>query len=168
MPPTTYDTVAAMIAPALFLTATGSIIISTASRMGRVIDRIRVLVELCDRLRRGGDDTLDFPEFRRRHALDSLRKLQWRSNRAMLAVTLLYMAFSTFAATSLMIAIDSVTGKHLTAVPTVLAAAGVALLLGACVNLVLEARAGLRSNDAELVFFHELETLRLTAQTQPE
>ena len=89
--------------------------------MGRIIDRIRVLVELCDRLRRGGDDTLDFPEFRRRHALDSLRKLQWRSNRAMLAVTLLYMAFSTFAATSLMIAIDSVTGKHMPAVPTILA-----------------------------------------------
>ena len=86
----------------------------------------------------------------------------------MLAVTLLYMAFSTFAATSLMIAVDSVTDHHLAFVPTVLAAAGVALLLGACVNLVLEARAGLRSNDAELVFFHELETLRLTADTPHE
>lgn len=163
MPPTAYDTVAAMIAPALFLTATGSLIISTATRIGRIVDRIRALVELCDRMR-AGDDTLDFPEQRRKHAYEALRRLQWRSDRAMFAVTMLYLAFSAFAATSLAIALDSVTGKHLAFVPTVLAAAGVALLLGACLNLVREARAGLRSNDAEVTFFHELEALREAAK----
>ena len=78
----------------------------------------------------------------------------------MLAVTMLYLAFSAFAATSLMIAIDSVTAHHLAAVPAVLAAVGVMFLLIACANLVLEARAGLRSNDAEVTFFHELERHR--------
>lgn len=159
MPPTTYATVAAMLAPALFLTATGSLIISTAQRIGRIVDRIRELVALCDRLRKG-DDLLDYPELRRQHALESLRRLQWRSDRASIAVTLLYLAFSAFAATSLLIALDSVTGLHLEGVPTAVAAVGVGLLLGACLNLVREARAALRSNGAELKFFHELEALR--------
>ena len=167
MPPTIYDTVAAMIAPALFLTATGSLIISTAARIGRIVDRIRALIEQCDRMRQG-DAVLDFPELRRRHVHEALRRLQWRSDRAMFAVTMLYMAFSAFAATSLMIAVDSVTGHHMSAVPTALAAVGVGLLLGACLNLVREARAALRSNDAELVFFHELESRRDAAKTPVE
>lgn len=159
-----YDTVAAMIAPALFLTATGSLIMSTASRIGRIVDRIRALVDLCDRLRKE-DNALDFPELRRAHAEEALRRLQWRSDRAMFAVTMLYMSFSAFAATSLTIALDSVTGQYVAFLPTALAAVGVALLLGACLNLVREARAGLRSNDAEVRFFHELERLRASAKT---
>jgi hypothetical protein len=167
MAPPSYDTVTAMIAPALFLTATGSLILSTANRIGRIVDRIRALVDLCDQLRKG-DAALDFPELRRKHARDALRRLQWRSDRASVAVTMLYLSFSAFAATSLTIAIDSVTGQHLAFLPTVLASAGVALLLGACLNLVCEARAALRSNDAEVRFFHELEALRESAKTAVE
>lgn len=159
-----YDTVTAMIAPALFLTATGSLILSTANRIGRIVDRIRALVDLCDQLRKG-DAALDFPELRRKHANEALRRLQWRSDRAMFAVTMLYLSFSAFAATSLTIAIDSVTGQHLPFLPTALAAVGVALLLGACLNLVREARTALRSNDAEVRFFHELESLRESAKS---
>src|SRR5689334_14208291 len=107
-----YETVTAMIAPALFLTATGSLIISTAARMARIVDRIRAIVEMCDRSRRG-DEVLDFAEARRAHALDQLRRLQSRSDRAMAAVTMLYMAFGCFAATSMIIAIDSVTGHRI-------------------------------------------------------
>ena len=156
---TIYETVAAMIAPALFLTATASLMISTATRMARIVDRIRVLVAMCDRSRRG-DPPLDFPEERRKHALDELRRLQGRSDRAMAAVTLLYLAFGSFAATSMAIAIDSVTGHRIGAVPTLFAFAGVALLLAASMNLVLEARSALRSNDMEVQFFFELERLR--------
>ena len=161
----TYDTVTAMIAPALFLTATGSLIISTATRMGRIVDRIRVLVELSDRLRQG-DATLDFPELRRLHTLEALQHLQWRSNRVMIAVTMLYLAFSSFSATSMVIALDSITGQHLTALPTFFAAAGVGFLLVACGNLVIEARAALRSNGMEVRFFIELEKRREATDKQ--
>lgn len=157
-----YETVTAMIAPALFLTATGSLIISTATRMGRIVDRIRVLVELCHRMGRG-DEAFDFPEVRRRHALDELRHLQDRSDRAMAAVTMLYMAFGSFSATSMVIAIDSVVGHRIVALPALFAATGVVLLLIACVNLVIEARTALRSNDMEVRFFHEFEGLREAA-----
>jgi Protein of unknown function (DUF2721) len=159
MTPTIYETVAAMIAPALFLTATASLMISTATRMARIVDRIRTVVATCDRSRRG-EDVLDFPKVRRKHALNELRRLQSRSDRVMAAVTLLYTAFGCFAATSMTIAIDRVTGHHLAGAPTLFAIAGVALLLAASVNLVVEARTALRSNDLEVQFFFELERLR--------
>ena len=152
MTATIYETVAAMIAPALFLTATASLMISTATRMARIVNRIRALVATCDRSKRG-DDVLDFPEVRRKHALDELRRLQRRSDRAMAAVTLLYTAFGSFAATSMAIAIDSMTGHRFPAAPTLFAIAGVALLLAASANLVVEARTALESNDLEVQFF---------------
>ena len=73
---------------------------------------------------------------------------------------MLYMAFSAFAATSMMIAINSMTGHFLEAVPVVCAVAGVGLLLVACINLVFEARSSLQGNERELRFFYELESLR--------
>jgi hypothetical protein len=154
-----YATVAAMIAPALFLTATGSLMISTATRMARIVDRIRILVAMYDRSRRG-DEVLDFLEARRKHALDELRRLQSRSDRVMAAVTLLYMAFGSFAATSMVIAVDSIIGHRIESVPTFFAFAGVVFLLTASMNLVVEARSALKSNDMEVQFFFELERLR--------
>jgi Protein of unknown function (DUF2721) len=161
----THDTVTAMIAPALFLTATGSLLISTSSRIGRIVDRIRALVILCES---GQLEQLDFVEHRRKHAVDSLRHLQWRSNRAAVAVTMLYMAFGAFAATSMMIALDSIMEHSLDALPVICAVAGVGLLLVACVNLVLEARSSLRGNDREVRFFYDLESLREKATKESE
>jgi ABC-type Na+ efflux pump permease subunit len=156
---TIYETVAAMIALAMFLTATGSLMISTATRIARIVDRIRALVAMCDRSTRE-DEVLDFPEERRKHAIEELWRLQRRSDRAIAAVTLLYTAFGSFAATSMAIAIDSMAGHRIPTAPTLFAIAGVALLLAASANLVVEARTALRSNDLEVQFFFELERNR--------
>jgi Protein of unknown function (DUF2721) len=155
------ETVAAMIAPALFATATGSLLISTANRIGRIVDRIRAVVAMCEN---GQFEQLEFAENRRKHAMAELRHLHWRSNRASVAVTMLYMAFCAFATTSMMIAINSITGRHLEALPVLCAVAGVGLLIVACVNLVLEARSSLQGNDREVRFFYELESLRKQAK----
>jgi Flp pilus assembly protein TadB len=156
-----HETVAAMIAPALFLTATGSLLISTAARIARIVDRIRTVVNRCES---GELEQLDFPEERRRHAIEELRHLHTRSNRVSAAVTMLYMAFGAFVMTSMAIAIDSFTGHHIAILPVLFAVAGVGLLLVACVYLVLEARSSLKGNDREVQFFHELEALRKQAR----
>jgi hypothetical protein len=78
----------------------------------------------------------------------------------MAAVTLLYMAFGSFAATSMVIAVDSIIGHRIESVPTFFAFAGVVFLLTASMNLVVEARSALKSNDMEVQFFFELERLR--------
>jgi hypothetical protein len=157
--PDNYLTLSAMITPALFMTANGSLIISTSNRMSRIVDRIRVLNDLADALGRGAAD-LDFPAERREHIEDELRRLQWRAARIRNALSLLYLAFGAFVGTSLTLAIDVLLSNRLVAVPTGLAIVGVCLLLGASVNLVAEARAALRGNRQEIVFYERLQRLR--------
>lgn len=159
MNPPLYQTVTAMIAPALFLTATASLIISTANRMGRIIDRIRKLVELGNQIGQQPAD-YDFPDARLAHVHIQLDYLGVRNRRVMVAVTELYLAFGAFVGSSLTIAVDSFTGHHLAGVPTVFATAGVALLFAASLNLIGEARSALRTNHLEVEFFHELTARR--------
>jgi Protein of unknown function (DUF2721) len=158
--PTNYATLSAMITPALFMTANGSLIISTSNRMSRVVDRIRVLNDLGDDLCRG-EGKLDFPAERREHLFDQLNRLEWRSDRVRYALTMLYLAFSSFVGTSLTLAIDSLFDQKLTRfLATSLSVAGVSLMFVASVNLVREARAALWSNRLEIRFFRELQARR--------
>src|SRR5439155_19834708 len=90
-----YTTLTAMITPAIFLTANGSLIISTSNRMSRVVDRIRVLNDLVDAIGRGALD-LDYPRDRMAHLRDQLDRLVWRSDRIRYALAMLYLAFAAF------------------------------------------------------------------------
>ncbi len=154
-----YAILSAMITPAIFLTANGSLIISTSNRMSRVVDRIRVLNDLGDRLCRGGTD-LDFVPQRLEHVQDQLSRLVWRSDRIRYALTALYLGFGAFAGTSLALAIDVWTGNRLIALPTLLAVLGVGFMLFACVNMVREAFEALRSNRLEIRFHRDLQDRR--------
>src|SRR5208282_947246 len=161
--PTTYSALTAMITPAIFMTANASLIISTSNRVSRVVDRIRVLNDLADKLGRGVTD-LDFTSERMEHAHDQMGRLQQRSDRLRFALTALYLAFSSFVGTSLALALDTMLSMSMVALPTLLAVVGVGLLLFASVNLVREALAALRSNRLEIRFYHELRERRRTKQ----
>jgi hypothetical protein len=155
-----YVTLSAMITPAIFLTANGSLIISTSNRMSRVVDRIRILNEQGDKLCRGGTD-LDFPRERMEHIHDQIRRLLSRSDRIRIALTMLYLAFGSFVMTSLGLGIDVFFENRLVALPTGLALVGVSLMLGACVNLVREALEALGSNRLEIRFYQDLHERRI-------
>lgn len=155
-----YNTLTAMITPAIFLTANASLIISTSNRMSRVVDRIRVLNDLVDRLGRGGTD-LDYIAERVEHLRDQLHRLEWRNDRIRYALTTLYIAFTTFVGTSLTLAVDALLSNRLIALPIVLAVAGVGLLLFASVNLAMEALEALRTNRLEIRFYRDLFDRRL-------
>jgi hypothetical protein len=157
--PPNYLTLSAMITPAIFLTANGSLIISTSNRMSRIVDRIRVLNELGDKLCRGGTD-LDYLPQRVAHIEDQLDRLVRRSDRIRHALTTLYLGFASFVGTSLFLAVDVLAGNRLVAMPTLMAVLGVGLLLGACVNLVREALEALRSNRLEVGFYRDLQARR--------
>lgn len=160
VPNSQYETLTAMITPAIFLTANASLIISTSNRMSRVVDRIRVLNDLADRLGRGATD-LDYTAERLEHLRDQLRRLEWRNDRIRHALTTLYIAFTAFVGTSLILAADALLGNRLVALPVVLAVAGVGLLLFASVNLALEALEALRTNRLEIRFYRDLFALRV-------
>ena len=160
--PSTYETLSAMITPAIFLTANGSLIISTSNRMSRVVDRIRVLNDQGDRICRGATE-LDFEQDRLEHIQSQLDHLVWRGDRIRYALVALYLAFGCFVGTSLTLALDVWTeGHRLAALPTLLAVVGVLLMLAACINLVREALEALRSNRQEVSFFRTLHSRRKT------
>jgi len=159
LPASSYETLAEMIAPALFMTATGSLIVSTANRIGRIVDRIRVLVDLGDSLSRGVLD-LDYPELRLEQTLQHLKQLEKRSNMALRAVRFLYLAFGLFVSSSLAVAVDTLFQHNLLIIPIVFSVCGVSSMLGACINLVLEAMLALKNNNMSLRFFRELQDLR--------
>jgi hypothetical protein len=156
---TSYAALSAMITPALFMTANGSLIISTSNRMSRIVDRIRLLNDQADRLDRGTSD-LDYPIERKAHTLEQIGDLEWRSDRVRLALTMVYIGFSSFVGTSLVLALDVILGSRLRELPTLLAVVGVACMLVATVNLTREARRALRSNHQEVRFFHDLQVRR--------
>jgi pilus assembly protein TadC len=157
--PTTYAALTAMITPAIFMTANASLIISTSNRVARVVDRIRVLNDLADKIDRAVSE-FDFLAERLDHIHDQLRRLERRSNRLRFALTALYLAFTLFVGTSLTLAIDVMLQNWLIALPTLLAVFGVGLLMFASVNLVLEALEALRSNRLETQFYRDLHRLR--------
>ena len=154
-----YTTLSAMLTPALFMTATSSLIISTSNRMSRIVDRIRIINDLVDQADRGLSE-LDYLDLRQSHLASQLRDLEWRSDRVRLTLTMLYMSLSSFIGTSLVLAVDVLFGSRIEAVPTLLAVLGVGLLLTASINLTREAHRALQSNRREIQFHRELQNRR--------
>ena len=150
-----YATLNAMITPAIFMTACGSLIISTSNRVSRVVDRIRNLNEKMDSVRRGGTD-LDFLPDRLKHFAEQLVHLEERSDRLRVALTQLYASMAAFVGTSLAVAGDVWSHGALRESPTILAAIGVALLLGSSFQLFRECRIALMQNREEIDFFRGL------------
>ena len=149
-----YTTLSAMITPAIFLTANASLIISTSNRVSRVVDRIRVLSELADKISRGVAQ-LDFTDERLEHINVQLDHLASRSDRLRSAMTALYLALSTFVGTSLAIALDDWLKYKLGVLPTLLAVAGVsdALCKYQSGSRALQSLGG---NQQEIQFYREL------------
>lgn len=157
---TNYGTLAEMIAPALFMTATGSLIVSTTTRIGRIVDRIRVLVELGDSISRGSRTDLDFPEIRTEQIIQHLGQLEQRSKMALGAIRFLYLAFGLFVASSLAVAIDTLFNHYLAVIPIIFSVCGVTSMLSASINLVREVLLALKNNNMSLQFFRELQKIR--------
>jgi len=136
-----YAILTAMLAPALFLTATASLLMSANTRLARVIDRLRnILKEL--------EDTSD-PEYR--GMLERRIEIQRQRSRLVLRGSqLLYAAISFFVGTSLTVAADSFAGYRIEYLPTVLAVLGVLSLFSASLYLARESTLAVKVIDEEM------------------
>lgn len=136
-----YAILGAMLAPAFFLTATGSLLMSANNRLARVIDRARILI-------RELEDERDEAE---RHSLESRIALQRRRSRIILRGSqLLYAAITCFVGTSLTVAGDAFFGYRFGTLPTGLAALGVLALLASSLLLARESALAVDAIDVEL------------------
>jgi len=142
---THYAILTAMLAPAFFLTATSSLLMSANTRLARIIDRTRVLLrELAE-----ADDPEESDLLDQRIALQRRRTLI-----VMRGSQFLYLAISFFVATSLTVAADSLVGYRLGATPTILAVLGVLSMFAASVLLSRESVLAVRLVNDEMDHAH--------------
>lgn len=142
---THYAILTAMLAPAFFLTATASLLMSANNRLARIIDRARTLLK---ELSEAGDDH-DIATLNKRIALQRRRSLI-----ILRGSQLLYVAISCFVGTSLSVAGDAFLGYRLGALPTVLAVAGVLCMFAASLLLARESSLAVAAVNDEMDHGH--------------
>ncbi|MGH8029010.1 MAG: DUF2721 domain-containing protein [Arenimonas sp.] len=136
-----YSVVSAMITPAFFLTATASLLVSSNSRLARVVDRMRQQIAELNK----AQDPIECARLESRVAMH--RK---RARMVLHSLQMLYGAISAFVGTSLAIAVDQFTHFRLVGLPTGLAVLGVLLVLAASISLGREARLSVTMLDADI------------------
>lgn len=141
----------AMITPAVLISASGTMILSTSTRLGRVVDRVR---SLSDRLRRltSAEGSTEFFEEERAMLYDQLDKLTSRSRLLQRALTTFYLAVGIFVATSVAIGVVAFFSARGAWVPVAMGLVGGLFLLYGSMLLVFEARLALSTTHAEMDF----------------
>jgi FtsH-binding integral membrane protein len=135
-----YQILTSMLAPALLMAATGSLLVSANNRLARVVDRLRSLVAAWHIT----------PEQRLAGLEVQIARHRRRSRYVLHACVMLYCAVGGFVGTSLALAVDAYSGFQVALLPTLLAVIGVLCLLVASVYLGLEVSLAVRSFDEEL------------------
>ena len=142
---THYALLTAMLAPAFFLTATASLLMSANNRLARVIDRARALLKELSET----DDPAEIALIEKWIVLQ-----RTRSTIILRGSQLLYVAIAFFVATSLMVAADSAFGYRFGMLPTALAVCGVLAIFAASVLLAREASLAVAAVNEEMDHRH--------------
>ena len=140
----------AMITPALLISACGTFILSTSHRLGRVIDRARIVSDKLEELMRAGSSAEMFEE-RRAMFFEQTNRLSTRAGLLAKSLTVFYIAAGVFVSTSVSIGVVSFF-QDLYWIPVALGMLGACLLFYGSVILIFEARLALRSLRAEMSF----------------
>jgi hypothetical protein len=141
----------AMITPAVLISACGSMILSTSSRLGRVVDRVRALSEKLEELAgKHADETKE----RQGVIFAQLDKLTSRARILQRAMVVFYLATGLFVATSVAIGVVAVipSSPHYNLVPVIVGLLGACFLFYGCILLIFEARLALSTIHAEMDF----------------
>lgn len=134
-----YAILTAMLAPALLMAATASLLVSANTRLARVVDRLRALIVAWEQ---------DAPDRAERD--QQIQRHRERAQLVLQACQMLYAALGGFVGTSLALAVDAFLGFRLGVLPTALAILGVSFLLLASIAMGREVRLSVRSFDQEL------------------
>jgi hypothetical protein len=142
----------AMITPAVLISACGSMILSTSSRLGRVVDRVRSLSDRLEAIANSDESPTDATE-RQEVIFQQLDKLTSRARILQRCMVTFYMSLGMFVATSVAIGIVPFTRDvRYNIFPVALGIAGACFLFYGSVLLILEARLALSTIHAEMDF----------------
>ena len=141
----------AMITPAVLISACGTMILSTSSRLGRVVDRVRTLSDKLEELAHTEGD-IELLDERRAVIFNQLDKLTSRARILQRSMTVFYTALGVFVSTSVAIGLVVVTDTRYSWVPVVVALLGAAFLFYGSMLLIFEARLALSTIHIEMDF----------------
>lgn len=145
----------AMITPAVLISACGTLILSTSTRLGRLVDRVRELSRQFEELAQDNSQ-LALLEERRAMLFNQLDKLTSRSRLLQRCMTVFYLALGIFVATSVAIGVVSFFSITYGWIPVVLGLIGALFLFYGSVLLIFEARLALSTTYAEMDFLWRL------------
>ncbi|PYS46802.1 MAG: DUF2721 domain-containing protein [Acidobacteria bacterium] len=141
----------AMITPAVLVSACGTMILSTSTRLGRVVDRVRNLSDKLEDLAKI-EGEVELLEERRAIIFAQLDKLTSRARILQRSLTIFYLALGVFVSTSVAIGIVAITSARYSWIPVVVALTGAAFLFYGSVLLIFEARLALTTIHMEMDF----------------
>ena len=143
-----------MITPAVLISACGALILSTSTRLGRVVDRVRALSDWFEELAHS-DVELALVEERRAVIFSQLDMMTSRARILQRSMTVFYIALGLFVATSVAIGITAY-APHVNWLPVLLGLCGASFLFYGSVILIIEARLAYRSLMSEMDFVWRL------------
>jgi hypothetical protein len=141
----TLNVLSAMITPAVLILASGSLILTTSSRLIRAVDRVREILPMMEAL--AADD-----DAKRAMLMDQLSKTTIRARMLQHALSQLYAGIGVFVATSVSIGVIALFSFQFAWIPLLLGFIGAGLLFVASVMLIVESRIAIRALYAEMDF----------------
>jgi len=138
-----------MITPAVLISACGTLIFSTATRLARLVDRVRELSREIERLCAEGE--IAFVVERRAETERQLAAHAQRSRLIQGALTSFYLSLGFFVATTVSIGLVALVSTWQW-MPSALGIVGTVVLFYGCMLLIAETRLALRSVNDEMQF----------------
>lgn len=151
---TTAEVLGAMITPALLISASGTLVLSTSNRLSRVVDRVRVLTRDAEQLSSAPSDASTQPK--RALIASQLGSLTERALILRSALAALYTAIGLLVATSVGVGILTLVGRGAAWPPIALAILGSCALLYGSVLLVREGRLAIGSTLEEMRYVQDV------------
>ena len=156
--PVSSEILGAMITPAVLISASGVLVLSTSNRVGRTVDRVRALAAEVERLQflpESGLVSSESKASKRKRLADQLSQLSARAVLLRSAMTALYSAIGLLVGTSILVGVVALLQWQYNGLPVVVGFAGACALLYGSLLLIREARLALRSTLQEVSFARE-------------
>lgn len=138
-----------MITPAVLILASGSLILTTSQRLGRIIERVRRISEQFEKLTSTVEEKDKLNEQRKLLSTLLINGAK-RSKLLQKSLTSLYLALSVFVATSITIGFLEILKLDFYWIPLILGMFGAGMLFYSSVIMVLESRIAISSVDEEM------------------
>lgn len=152
----TIEFLTAMVTPALLISATGSLVLSTSTRLGRVVDRVRQLEErLSDLIYLENKDEVPLYDRRVEVIVDLLDKVTSRSRILQRAMAAFYYGLGMFVLTSVTIAVAAFFSTTRW-VPIPIGVIGIIFLFWGSMLMLRETRMATATVNAEMDFTWQL------------